>query len=257
MKLVRAGALAAALILAMGACQLDVSMSTSVRRNGSGTFSIRFALDKELVDIARTLSDDPLKSLTTLPPDLTSSGWRIRRDSAGGGLTITVERPFTSPDDLNKAIASLRTSLASSQGPTARFFDLAVKRSSGFLKSSTSVAGTIDLTSNGLLGRSGLAPATQRQLQSLLDQNANQFFRLTLDVSLPGGVSHASGGEPQVRSGKAEWLPRLGKTMKFEASSSAYNPAAVVAGSGLLTIIALTVSFLAMRRRRPREPTTG
>ena len=251
MKLLRAAALAAVLIVATSACQLDVSMSTSVRRNGSGTFSIRFAMDKELVDIARTLSDDPLKSLTTLPPDLTSSGWRIHRDSAGGGLTITVERPFTSPDDLNKAIASLRSSLATSQGPTARFFDMTVKRSAGFMKSSTSVSGTIDLTSNGLLGRSDLAPATQRQLQSLLDQNASQFFRFTLDVSLPGGVSHASGGEPQLRSGKAEWLPQLGKTMKFEASSSAYNLTVVLLGVAVVLVVALIAGVFVRRRRRP------
>src|ERR1051326_6222313 len=122
-RLARAAAAVVLFVVATSACQLDVSMRTDVRHDGSGTFQIRFAMDKELVDIARTLSHDPLKSLTTLPPDLTSSGWRIRRDPAGGGLTITVERPFTGPDDLNEAIASLRTSLATRQGPTARFFD--------------------------------------------------------------------------------------------------------------------------------------
>jgi len=256
MKLARAAVLAALLVVATSACQLDVSMRAAVRRDGSGTFSIRFAMDKELVDIARTLSDDPLKALTTLPPDLTSSGWRIRRDSAGGGLTITVERPFTGPDDLNKAIVSLRTSLANQQGPTARFFDMKVSRSSGFLRSSTSVSGTIDLTSNGLLGRSGLAPATQRQLQSLLDQQASQFFRFTLDVSLPGGVSHAKGGEPQVRSGRAEWLPQLGKTLRFEASSSAYNPAITIVGGALALAIAL-FAVIAIRRRRTPATSPG
>src|SRR5439155_1353635 len=80
----------------------------------------RFVLDKELVDIARTLSEDPLKALTTLPPDLTSAGWHVRRDTSGGGLTITVERPFANPADLNRAIADLRAGLASQQRPAAR-----------------------------------------------------------------------------------------------------------------------------------------
>ena len=242
--------LGAGLVVATSACQLDVTMHTSVRHDGSGNFQIRFALDKELVDIAHALSDDPLKSLTTLPPDLTSSGWRIRRDSTGGGLTITVERSFSSPSDLNHAVASLRQSLSTQQGPTARFFDLTVARSSGFIRSSTSVRGTIDLTSYGLLGRSGLAPATQRQLQSLLDQQASQFFRFTLDVSLPGGVSSAKGGQPTVRSGTAEWLPQLGKTLTFEASSSAYNPALSVIGGAIAVAVALLVGLMARRRRR-------
>ncbi|TMK23249.1 MAG: hypothetical protein E6G68_00465 [Actinobacteria bacterium] len=253
LRFARVAIAALALVGTMSACRLDVTLRAQVRHDGSGTFSIRFVLDKELVDIARTLSEDPLKALTTLPPDLTSAGWHVRRDTSGGGLTITVERPFANPADLNRAIADLRAGLASKQGPAARFFDLHVSRTSSFLRSATSAEGTIDLTSNGLLGKSNLPAATKKQLQSLLDQSASQFFRFTLVVQLPGGVSSATDNPTRVKGGIAEWAPQLGKVMAFKASSAAYNPALSVIGGGAAVAAALFVAAMA-RRRRVRGP---
>jgi hypothetical protein len=242
-------AAAACLVLATGACQLDVGLSTAVRRDGSGRLSIQFVLDKELVDIARNLSGDPLSALTTLPPELTRSGWTVRRDSGGGGLAITVERPFSSPGDLNKAIGDLRASLASRREPAARFFDVRVERSSSFFRSATSVTGTIDLTGTGLLGRSSLSPETRRRLQSLLDPSSNQFFRFTLTVELPGGVSSTAGDPQRVKGGTVEWAPQLGTVLSFKAATSSYNASLGVIGGGIAVMATLLVAGLARRRR--------
>lgn len=249
----RALALGAALVAAAASCQIDVNLTTSVSRSGSGDFRLQFVVDKELVDLARNSGEDPFAALAEIPSSLTEQGWKITRSDAGGGLTVDVERPFTDTDDLNDALEALDEAQANQQGPTAQFFRMRITRSTGFLRTRTEVRGSIDLTSSGLLGSADLPAETAQQLASLIEQAAGQFFTFVLRVELPGSVSSTTGEPERVDGGVTEWSPRLGRTLEFSASSSAYNVLGLTAiGVPALVLIALVVWML-IRRRRPGD----
>lgn len=252
---VRAIAIGCALVLGTAACQINVHLSTSVERDGSGLFSLRFVIDKELVDLARNSGEDPFEALNTFPEELTKTGWRFTRSTEGGGLAISVERPFRDPDDLNRALQQLERVAADQQGPMARFFRFRVTRSSGFLRTRTAIDGTIDLSSSGLLGEAGLPKESQESLQTLIQQAASEFFTFSLRANLPGGVSSTKGDPGRVDGGSVEWSPRLGRTLSFRAESSAYNPVALGTIGGPVVLLLLLAGFMVVRRGRSRRTT--
>lgn len=246
-------ALGAALVAANAACQIDVNLTTKVTRSGNGDFRLQFVVDRELVDLARNAGEDPFAALGEIPAELTDAGWKVTRSNEGGGLVVNVERPFTDTDDLNDALEALDEAQAAQEGPTAQFFRMRITRSSGFLRTRTDVRGSIDLTSSGLLGSADLPAETAQQLATLIEQAAGQFFKFLLRVELPGSVSNTTGEPERVEGGVAEWSPRLGRTLEFSASSSAYNAVGLAAiGVPALVVLVLVVTML-MRRRRPRD----
>lgn len=250
---VRALAVGCCLVVAAAACRVDVQLSTSVERDGSGLFSLKFVIDKELVDLARNSGEDPFEALNTFPEELTKTGWRFTRSTEGGGLSISVERPFRDPDDLNRALQQLERAAAEQQGPTARFFKFRVTRSSGFLRTRTAIDGTIDLSSGGLLGEAGLPKESVESLQTLIQQAASEFFTFSLRANLPGGVSSTKGDPGRVDGGTVEWSPRLGRTLSFRAESSAYNPSALGALGAPVVLLLLLVGLFVIRRGRSRR----
>jgi hypothetical protein len=243
-RLARALALGALLIVATSACQLDISATTSVNRDGSGRFALRFVVDKELSDLARNTGQDTLRTLCDVSEDLSARGWSVNRSTAGGGLTLELERAFSSPDDL------LSTCLSLKPGAGTRFFDIHVRHSSSFLKTSTTVSGSVDLTGAGLLAQSNFDDATKKQLQSFIEQTGNQFFSFALGARLPGGVSATEGGAV-VKGGAVSWSPQLGKKLSFEASSSSYTPTTLGILIGAIAGVAGIVAVTVIRRRAP------
>jgi hypothetical protein len=252
-RLVRGLALVV-LAVATAACQITIDLSTRVERDGSGLLAVRFLVDRELVELARSAGEDPVSALGELPEDLTRAGWRIRRSTPGGGLEVVVERPFRDPEDLNRALEALERAAAAQQGPTARFFRLRVRRSSTFLRTTTEVSGSVDLTTGGLLGAAEIPPDAARQLQTIIEQTAGEFFRFTVRVALPGAVTATEGDPDGVRGGTAVWSPELGRTLAFRASASAWNPTGLVAvGVPSLALLAIA-SLWAVRRRGRGRP---
>ena len=254
MRLARAAAVALALVATMAACQVDVAVKATIARDGSGDFSLAFTIDKELVDLARNTGEDPFASLGDVSEELRQDGWRVTRSNPGGGLAVAIDRHFTSPDDLNAALATLE---ADTSGPARGFFHVTVKRSSGFLRTKTSFEGTIDLSTDRLLSESELPEATKNTLRPIVEQAAGEFLKFNVLVTLPGDASSTTGTPKEVRGGTVTWSPTLGKTVTLAASSSAYNPAAFgVIGGPVVILLALAARRIARRRARttPGEP---
>ena len=253
MRLTRA---AAALLLAAAttACQVDVAVRATIARDGSGDFSLSFLVDKELIDLAGNTGQDPFATLGALDADLRAKGWRVTRSNPGGGLSVSIDRHFTSPADLNAALAALEEDPSS---PAQGFFHVTVARSSGFFRTKTAFAGTIDLATDRLLAESGLPEATKNTLRPIVEQAAGEFLKFTVRVALPGDASSTSGAPDEVRGGTVTWTPSLGKRVTLTASSSDYNPARfVVIGAPVVLMLAFAALVFARRRGR-RAPTTA
>lgn len=246
MRIARAAIAAALLVAATAACQMDVTVDTRIARDGSGTFSLQFAADKELVDLARNAGQDPFTPLADLSADLRRQGWNVTRSDTGGGLSVGIERRFSSPADLNRALAALEAQQA---GPAPGFFHVTLGRSSGFLRSRTSFEGTIDLSTDSLLSESDLPEETKTTLRPLVEQAAGEFFRFTVRVALPGDVSSSSGDPESIRGGTVTWTPALGKQVTLTASSSAYNRNALAVIVAPVVVL-IVILILLLRRRR-------
>lgn len=246
-----------ALVLALGGCKMTIQVNTVMSRNGSGTFRVVFAIDKELADLARQSAppgQDPFQQLTDLPAELNRSGWTLKQTTPDGGLRIEIERPFASPGELNDALAELEARTGQG-GPTPSFFkDFRVTHSSGFFRNSSGISGTIDLSAEGLLGSSGIENG--QALEQIVSQGASEFFEFTVRADLPGKVS-TSEGEPTVSGGTVTWSPKFGQTLNFGAAARGYNPVGLSAvGVPVLLLIALG-AYLIVSRRRPVAAVPG
>jgi hypothetical protein len=249
---IRALALSVILGLACTACEINVELITKVDRDGGGRFSLRFVIDKELVDLARNAGEDPFAALAC-PAELTTVGWRCGRSSEGGGLTISLERSFESPEEFNRAMAELERIAAEQEGPTAQFFKLKIERESGFLKTRSVVAGSVDLTSTGVLGNA--SEESRAALEGIITQAAGEFFTFGLRVELPGKVSKTAGDPDQIDGGTVTWTPRLGGSLAFSAESAAYNTTSLaVVGAPVVALLLLLGWTLIRRSRRPGPP---
>ena len=248
MRIARGALIALVLVVATTACQVDVTVRTTIGRDGSGDFSLSFNVDKELVDLARNTGEDPFASLGDLSADLRAKGWRVTRTTPGGGLSVAIERRFTSPEDLNAALAALEREPS---GPARGFFHVTVSRSEGFFRAETSFDGTIDLSTDRLLSESDLPEATKNTLRPIVEQAAGEFLTFMVRVELPGKASGTSGDPKEVRGGTVTWTPSLGKRVTLTASSSAYRSIGIVIlGAAVLFLFALVVLLLRARRRR-------
>lgn len=249
---IRALALSVILGLTCAACEINVELITEVDGDGGGRFSLRFVIDKELVDLARNTGEDPFAALAC-PVELTTVGWTCGRSSEGGGLAISLERSFESPEEFNEAMAELERIAAEQEGPTAQFFKLTIDRESEFLKTRSVVAGSVDLTSTGVLGNA--SEESRAALEAIITQAAGEFFKFRLRVELPGKVSATSGEPDQIDGGTVTWRPQLGRSLAFRAESAAYNATSLgVVGAPVLALLLLLGWTLIRRGRRSAAP---
>lgn len=249
---VRALALSVILGLACAACEINVELVTKVDRDGGGRFSLRFVIDKELVDLARNTGEDPFAALAC-PTELTQVGWECGRSNEAGGLAISLDRAFESPEEFNAAMEELERIAAEQEGPTAQFFKLKITRESGFLRTRSVVAGSVDLTSSGVLGNA--SEESRAALETIVTEAAGEFFKFRLRVELPGKVSETSGDPERIDGGTATWTPRLGRSLAFSAESVAYNTTSLaILGAPVLALLLLLGWTLIRRSRRPGPP---
>ncbi|MGH2783792.1 MAG: LppM family (lipo)protein [Actinomycetota bacterium] len=239
-----------ALVLTCAACEINVELVTKVNDDGSGRFSLRFVIDKELVDLARNAGEDPFTALAC-PAELETQGWECGRSTEGGGLTISLERAFGSHDEFNRAMADLERIAAEQEGPTAQFFTLRIERGSGFLKTRSAVEGSVDLTATGVLGNA--SEESRAALETIITQAAGEFFRFGLQVELPGSVSSTLGDPEDIDGGTVLWRPRLGRKLTFRAESSAYNVGSLAVIGGPSLALLLLLAWTLVRRRRSRS----
>lgn len=255
-RLLRATVLVVALALACAACEIDVELITRVNRDGSGRFSLRFAIDKELVDLARNSGEDPFTALAC-PEELTKTGWECGRSTEGGGLVISLERAFRSAEEFNRSMEELERIAAEQEGPTAQFFKLRISREAGFLRTTTIVEGSVDLTATGVLGNA--SDQSRQTLETIITQAAGEFFKFRLQAELPGKVSGTTGDPEKIDGGTVTWTPRLGKSVPFRAESAAYNTTslALIGGPAVALLLLLGWTLIRRSRRGGAPPESG
>ena len=233
---------ACALVLA--GCKVDTTVSIEVRADGSGTVSVRVALDADAVGEAEA-GGATLEDRVRLD-DLEAGGWRStgwqRRDDGSARLRIAKE--FADADDL----AGVVDELNGSNGPLR---DVSLSLDEGPVFDEYRLRGEADLSRlrTGVLDDPQLVAAlTAAQVDltaldlRLLDQ-VQRSFRMRVVVALPGKTSTFS--------------PEPGETVELSTSSRQFDPgrSLLIAGAIVFAVLALVV-FLRGRhvdRRVPRR----
>lgn len=240
-----ASTLAAALaVVALGACRADLSVEVEAAAGGGGHVRATLTLDKDAAsqvpDLAQQLRVE----------DLERAGWEIDgpAPAGGGGVTLRVSKPFSSPAGAARAIEEL----SATGGP---FSTLRLTRERGLWKTKTALSGTVDLTAGlGAFGDAALAEklgspnlgldpaAVERDLGKPLAEAVH----MEVVGRLPGTVKSNA---PASRAGAAVWPVTLGGTARLSASSEAWNVVSLAFG-GLAVVSALALVVVLVRRSR-------
>lgn len=128
-------AVAAALLLILTGCRMQVAVDVAVDDDGGGVVTVGVGLDDAALgrvgDLRRQVRVD----------DLVSAGWVVSEPQReGDGLTwIRARRSFRDPAEATAVLAELT-------GPDGAFRDFAVSREDGLLGTTYRVRGTVDLT---------------------------------------------------------------------------------------------------------------
>jgi hypothetical protein len=248
MKRVALGGIA--LALALSSCQMEMGAGAKLRRDGSGTFTLAIAVDKEFIDgieqadrsSGGRITGSGIKGFDDFFDSLKRQGWHTKRTATkNGDVALSGACDFPDPKAFGRCLSQI--SSAEGGGGGIQFkdaglaFDLGTKQ--GFFKTHTFFKGVVNLAGN--------AGALTQQIRAV----AAQVFTFEVRAELPGSVRITSGGG-QIRDGVATWKPRVGERLELAAESDAYNPAALVAVAvPILILIGLGAWFLARRRPAP------
>jgi hypothetical protein len=244
---VRRLALAALALVALGGCRADVGVSVDSRADGTGRVRVAVTLDAEAAARVPDLADQ-LKV-----DDLTAAGWEVEgpEPTEDGGVEVRASKRFRSPREATQVVEEVT-------GPDGPFRNFRLRRSRSFLKTSTTLEGTVDLT-GGIeafsdeslrrrLGGSALGfdPA---DLERRSGTTLSDTFGFHVGAELPGEVE----ANTTLRSGnRVGWTPELGESMLIRASSEAWNTrniaAAAVSALAALAFLAIVVQRIRHRR---------
>ncbi|MGZ8762745.1 MAG: hypothetical protein ACXW2Y_05410 [Acidimicrobiia bacterium] len=248
MRPVRVLALVFVGMLLLTACRIDATVSVRVQEDGSGTVRVRVVLDPVAVRAAES-GDATLDGLVRLD-DLPAAGWRVepwvRR--ADGSAVLVVRHPFSSPEQLEAAMADLNGAdgplravrLERGSDPVRTTFDFRALADLAGLESG--VASDQQLAANLSAQRVDVAG-----LDAALTARLRDALRMNVAVALPGG-------------GTRVWRLPPGTRSVLETSSSQPDLVRITwLGSGvILGAAALALVFFgerkAGRRRRRVEP---
>ena len=175
-------------------------------------------------DALRQLGD-PAKELRL--DDLRQAGWTVTGPSKEkDGLTwVRIAHSFASPAEADRVAAQL--------GPPFR--DLTLRRQRTFLRTKTSLTGTIDL-SQGLAAFSD--PALQQSLGPGVDLGkvTDENLHVRFEAHLPG----------QTRT----WAPKVGEQLRISARAEKWNVEPIAAAGAALLFALTGLVVLAVTRRR-------
>lgn len=125
------------LVLALGACRVDVLVRVDLKENGSGEVTVGIDLDADAVRAA-TVDGGTLDTRVRLD-GLAESGWRISgwKETDNGGAALELKKPFSKPSEASAWIRELN-------GPSGPIRDLRVTRDAGPFRSEWSFRAVAD-----------------------------------------------------------------------------------------------------------------
>ena len=247
--------LAVAVVVCAAGCQATVRVGVDTRPDGSGSVTVTVALD---ADAARSIPD-LARQLST--GDLQEDGWTVSGPTVtgGGGEQVTLRKPFGTPAQAAQVLAELT---GTAPGGAQPFRDFRIDRRRGFLTTTTTFHGVVDLTcgldcfSDAQLHQLGADAIDTARLRQQTGTDIDQAVGLAFGVRLPGVLR--STDAPTHAGNSAEWQVRLGGTLTMDATSQVRDNLrrdllglAVVAGLGVL--VTLAAGAWRGRRRRRRE----
>jgi hypothetical protein len=208
-------------MLVLTGCRLDVTVDVAMQPDGTGTVTLVAVADAELVQRVPDLVGDLRLD------DAVANGWTVTGPAplAGGGATITLAHPFSSPEELASVLNSIGpplTGMAAARtaetdadgvanGRTTNAIDGAMVLSNGFesFADDALVQAVGGQPFGEELTASGLGPA--------------QAMSFTFRVQLPGELVSSTGTE--VGDGVIEWVAPLDGTSLSLLTQTVQRPA--------------------------------
>jgi hypothetical protein len=239
-RLGRFVALAVCLVVVLGACSVDATVTVKVRDDGSGYVQADVTADAEAVQAAE-VGGGKLEDRVRLS-DLPDAGWTVEPwvRNPDGSASVSLRKPFSDVDEIPGILRELN-------GEFGPLQSAAFARSRSFFSTQYTATGEIDLGAIGT-GIADDAELVQRlQAQGvdvagvdaqLLDQ-LQRAFSMRLVVELPGRAP-------------VTIEPAAGAAAPIDVSSSVQDTRRVtfVAIAGFLLVLAMIVAVWPRKRRR-------
>ena len=242
-------ALLVLLAVVVSACRVDTTVTVALAEDGSGEVRVTTVLDDPAVARLPDLDDDGVSGAADLVAlvrvdDLEAAGWTVGEpaEAGDGGLSLTVSRPFGTPEEADVILAQLT-------GPDGALRDLHVTRSASFGRTELGFSGTADL-SGGLeaFGDEGLAAALDGEplgqdvaaIEAAVGTPMAEAVTLEVVADLDGDAT--------------TWAPRLGDPPLSMAAETTSTDATVLLLTGVAVVAALAlVVVLLVRLLRSRR----
>ena len=249
-------ALAVIASVALSACGANVNLRVVVGRSGSGSVTVAVTVPRSTAAQVEDLRNG-------LPVgDLRAAGWVVDgpRPGPAGSTVVSASHSFSNPSEVPALVADIAGS-----GPEAnRPFRLAVEKQPGFLQSSYTASGSVDLRCSlscfddpKLAASVGYAlgmPASE--VRQLVGDDPGKEITFQVELLLPGQVTTTDAGA-RADGGALVWSPVLGQATPLVASSKVVDTArvralAIAVGAGAL-VVALTAFYVVWSGRRRRR----
>ncbi|MFP5223986.1 MAG: hypothetical protein ACLGH3_00265 [Actinomycetota bacterium] len=229
------------LLVATTACQIQIEFDTIVTPDGSGLFRVAVTADKELRDLRQ--SEGGLAPVDDLFDQLSSMGWSVARSEPAGGLRVSAEKAFASPDEFGSVLDELRSARTAEDAGELGSVDLSmsVDRDPGLLQTGTSFTARLDTSALEELG-----PELLAELRRLAT------FQVTVD--LPGST-RVDEGQADIDQETVVWRPQLGESAELKVSSVARDTGLFVGllFAGISLVLFASAIVAARKRRRGKQ----
>ena len=218
------------LAVLMSAClKLDMNLNVSSDNTVSG--SVIFAVEKSLLELSGQSFDDILGSSAPLPSDAEGVSVKDYEDDQFAGKEYTFDS------------VPLEQFAGDSSG------QLSITRDGDVFH----VSGTLDLSSVGATGPSGLSGFDPGQFL--------QGAELKIRITFPGEVTESNG---EVSGNSVTWVPVIGESLDLQATASATesggsgsNLMMLLIIGGVVVVIAVVIGVVVSQRRKPAVATAG
>lgn len=239
-----------ALLTVSAGCQAELSSTTRISADGSG--SIAFALkvdaetDRSFVELTgKGFAENVLLS------DVATAGWSIARSSSAGGGSVRITRNFASVDEIEPIVESLNG------GSTPIFRQFTVARTSSPAKVDFDFTGEVAISGSNLTDLLDKAVGTDASaaLRKRFSIEPAHDLSARVEMSLPGKIDSSDADESA--DGLLIWKVAPGQSRRMTAHSQYYEwPYLAIAGAGifcLVTLVFLLAGDLLRRRRRKAD----